>query len=176
MGTGLDGNKRMGRTMLFLAWLALLGLLTLWFDDALLERINPNQTPVSYRANGGVEVRLKQNTLGHYVSGGQINGEDVVFLLDTGATHVSVPAHLAKRLGLMAGQPQRVNTANGQITVYATRIDTLAIGKLLLYDVRASLNPAMGGDEILLGMSALKDLEFSQKNGWLHLRQPADVN
>lgn len=39
-----------------------------------------------------------------------------------------------------------------------------------LRDVAGSLNPGMKNDEILLGMSALKDLEFTQKDGWLVLR------
>lgn len=163
-------QKNMGKWMFTLAWLAALLLLTLWFDDLLMERINPNSTPQSMRTQSGVEVSLKQNAMGHYITTGKINGHKVIFLLDTGATDVSVPAHLANKLGLRPGMSARSMTANGVVTVHNTRINTLSIGDILLRNVEGNLNPGMGGDEILLGMSALKQLEFSHKDGWLTLR------
>lgn len=163
-------SQKIGKRMLFLAWIAGLLLLTLWFDDLLSERFNPNQRPESLSVGNATEVRLKQNRMGHYVTTGLINGKPVVFLLDTGATDVSIPANLASRLGLGRGYPSQVNTANGVITVYNTRINTLQIGDIVLRDIAGNLNPGMSGEEILLGMSALKQLEFTQKDGWLILR------
>jgi len=63
------------------------------------------------------------------------------------------------------------NTANGQVQVRATRINTLQLGPITLYNLEASINPGMDGNEILLGMSALKQIEFSQKGKFLTLRQ-----
>ncbi|WP_109341105.1 retropepsin-like aspartic protease family protein [Saliniradius amylolyticus] len=155
--------------MAVLAWIALLGLLTLWFNEELTEQFNPNQQPLSQTQNGRQEVRLKQNRQGHYVASGLINGSPVTFLLDTGATHVSIPAHLGERLNLQPGARSRVMTANGSITVAQTRIDRLQLGDISLYDVRANLNPGMGGEAILLGMSALKQVDFRQSGEWLYL-------
>ncbi|AWL12905.1 hypothetical protein HMF8227_02453 [Saliniradius amylolyticus] len=162
-------TRSMGRWMAVLAWIALLGLLTLWFNEELTEQFNPNQQPLSQTQNGRQEVRLKQNRQGHYVASGLINGSPVTFLLDTGATHVSIPAHLGERLNLQPGARSRVMTANGSITVAQTRIDRLQLGDISLYDVRANLNPGMGGEAILLGMSALKQVDFRQSGEWLYL-------
>ncbi|WP_232358738.1 retropepsin-like aspartic protease family protein [Paraneptunicella aestuarii] len=164
-------QKSMGKWMMFFAWIAALIVLTTWFDDLLLERINPNTEPTSYSSQyGGIEVRLKRNAMGHYVTSGKINGQPVTFLLDTGATDVSIPAHLATQLGLSEGARLRTRTANGTITVRETHIDSINIGDIQLRNIEGNLNPGLHGDEILLGMSALKKLEFQQKDGWLILR------
>jgi len=64
-----------------------------------------------------------------------------------------------------------VQTANGMVTVYKTEIEQLSIGNIFLYNVAAHINPAMKSDAILLGMSALKKVEFSQKGKLLTLRE-----
>jgi aspartyl protease family protein len=47
----------------------------------------------------------------------------------------------------------------------------ISIGNIFLYNVAAHINPAMKSDAILLGMSALKEVEFSQKGKQLTLRE-----
>jgi aspartyl protease family protein len=106
-------------------------------------------------------------------SPGLINGQPVRFLLDTGATHTSVPAHLAQSLGLRPGAPSTASTANGTVTVRATRIDALDIGPFRFAGAPAHLNPGMRDDDVLLGMSVLKHLEFTQRGDVLVLRKPA---
>ena len=163
-------QNKMGKGMLIVAWIIGLGLLTLIFDDQLAKQFNPNADPISLLNQGVQEVRLKQNRSGHYVSGGIINGQPVVFLLDTGATHVSVPIHLAEQLNLQKGTLSWVQTANGRVQVAHTNIQRLSIGNIQLDNVRANLNPGFKANEILLGMSALKQLEFTQRGEWLTLR------
>lgn len=167
---GTSPDKKMGKWMLVIAWLAGLGLLTLFFDEQIADQLNPNRDPISYTNQSGTEVRLKRNRMGHYVSGGEINGVPVTFLLDTGATDVSIPFHLKDQLNLRAGRGQMVRTANGSLQVAQTSIAELSIGDIQLTDVRANLNPGMTDNEILLGMSALKQLEFTQRGDWLILR------
>jgi aspartyl protease family protein len=163
-------HSHLGKGMLIVAWIIGLGLLTLLFDDQLAKQFNPNAQPISSSNQGVQEVRLKQNRAGHYVSSGAINGQPVVFLLDTGATHVSVPMHLAEQLNLQKGRASWVQTANGRVQVAQTYIQRLSIGDIQLDNVRANLNPGFKSNEILLGMSALKQLEFTQKGEWLILR------
>lgn len=52
-----------------------------------------------------------------------------------------------------------------------TRLDSLQLGDIVLRDVRALVVPGLGGEQVLLGMSALKQLEFTQRGGTLLLRQ-----
>jgi len=167
-----DSGKKTGRHMLLLAWAIALGLLALLFSGVLERQYNPNQTVNSSISENGVrEVVLKRNRQGHYVTRGQINGQPVVFLLDTGATQVSIPQKVAQRLALKAGAPSYSQTANGTIQTYATRLDRIGIGDIQLTNIRAQINPYFEGEEILLGMSFLKRLELIQRGDTLTLRQ-----
>jgi aspartyl protease family protein len=149
------------------ASLLVLVMFTLYFENRLEARDNPNR---QLQVTPGTELVLKRSRDGHYVFPGTINGQPVSFLLDTGATLVSVPAHLARDLGLEAGPPMQAVTANGTVMTRATRIDALAFGPFDVRGVPASLNPGMAGDQVLLGMSVLKHLEFSQRGDTLVLR------
>ncbi|MFB2831057.1 TIGR02281 family clan AA aspartic protease [Aeromonas jandaei] len=147
------------RWMWLLAWLSLMGLLTLYFHS----RSQPSVT-----ASG--ELLLQADQSGHYRLEGAINGQPVQLLLDTGATRVTIPQQVAKRLGLTARGSSQVNTAAGQIRVGNGTIETLAMGPLTLYDLAIFINPAAEGDEVLVGMNALGRLELVQKERQLLLR------
>lgn len=167
-----DSARPLGRGMLIAGWILGLGLLSLLFTDLLEQQRNPNQNlNLSSTGSGVHEVSLQRNRFGHYLATGDINGEAVELLLDTGASDVSVPAGVAQRLGLRRGQPVRYSTANGTITAYLTRIPVLRLGTIELHDIRASINPQMDGETILLGMSFLRHLEFTQRGDTLIIRQ-----
>jgi aspartyl protease family protein len=152
--------------MALVASLLVLGLFYLYFENSLQARTHPNR---ALQIAPGSELVLKRSHDGHYVFPGTINGEPVTFLLDTGATLVSVPAHLGDELGLEPGARQQAITANGTVTTRATRIDTLAFGPFEIRAVPASLNPGMTDSQVLLGMSVLKHLEFTQRGDTLIL-------
>jgi aspartyl protease family protein len=163
---------RLGRGMMLFAWAAGLGLLSLLFSGILEQQRNPNtRLDTMLAADGSREIQLQRNHYGHYLASGSINGQPVEFLLDTGASDVSIPEAVARRLGLERGNPRLYKTANGTITAYATRLDRLALGGIELRQVRASINPQMGDETILLGMSVLRQLEFTQRGDTLIIRQ-----
>ena len=168
MSDDVTTQRRLGRTMIVLAWLAALGVVWLFFEDVLERRDNPNRN-LSVQGNAS-ELVLTRNRAGHYVAPGTINGQPVVFLLDTGATQVSVPAHLGPALGLTPGAQRQVMTANGVVNVRATVIDELGLGPFRIRNVPGHLNPGFRDDQILLGMSVLKHLEFTQRGNTLTLR------
>ena len=157
--------------MLIIAWLVALGLATWLFGNWQSARDNPNQAPQSLHGEGFIEVRLASSRGGHYFLDGKINGQAVSFLLDTGATQVAIPQSVAERLSLERGVPIQVNTANGSAQGWLTRLASLQLGDIQLREVAAIIVPNMDGDEVLLGMSALKHLEFTQRDGSLVLRQ-----
>jgi len=168
-----DPTNKIGKFFVWLAWIMAIALLMFFFEDELEKQYNPNSQPqVSLNSSGQAEVILKQNRQGHYVTKGTINETSVTFLLDTGATQVSIPASIADKLQLESYGSYPVQTANGRVTVYKTKIDQLSIGNIFLYNVAAHINPAMKNDEILLGMSALKQLDFQQTGKQLILREP----
>ncbi len=160
--------QRIGKGMWFAAWLIFLGLLFFYFEDLIQEKYDPNRN-LSHSASH--EVVLKRNKQGHYIAPGLINGQPVTFLLDTGATTISVPKSVADRIGLKAGIKQQVGTANGAISVYQTQLDQVSLGGLSLNNIRGHINPHMHGDTVLLGMSFMRNLELIQKGNTLTLRR-----
>lgn len=166
------GSRGIGKWMMVFAWVLLLGVLSFLFSGILEHQYNPNQTPLSGRDSAGnAEVVLTRNRAGHYVASGLINGHPVRFLLDTGATDVAISAQLAERLQLPRGAQTLSRTANGNVITWSTRLSEVALGEITLRDVRASVLPMMGDDEVLLGMSFLKRLELIQRGNRLTLRQ-----
>ena len=164
-------GSRAGRIMLILAWAAGLFLATQFFSQWERRQENPNAVVTSQQHEGHIEVKLVGNGQGHFVASGQINGQPVDFMLDTGATDVAIPTRLAERLGLEKGSPVTLSTANGRSEGYRTRLDRVQLGDIVLRDVRALVAPGLDGEQVLLGMSALKQLEFTQRGGTLLLRQ-----
>lgn len=166
-------SHKFGGWMIYLMWAALLAVATLLMQNWLDRRYNPNRhITVQATADGQSQLVLKRNPYGHYVSEGLVNGKEALFFLDTGATDVVIPAEIADKYGLERGPAYPVSTANGTVTVYATRLDRVELGPLQLRDIRASINPHMDGDEILLGMSFLKHLELTQRKDELLIRIP----
>ncbi|MFT6401763.1 MAG: aspartyl protease family protein, partial [Pseudohongiellaceae bacterium] len=88
----------------------------------------------------------------------------------TGATDVAIPSRIADLAGLIPGTTSQAVTANGVINVFATTINELSIGTIALRNVRASIASNMPGETILLGMSALRQVEFTQRGSTLTLR------
>jgi aspartyl protease family protein len=162
-------RKRYSRWMYALMWLGVLLLLVLFFQDQLHEQYNPNQK-LAQQQDTADGVVLQRNKQGHYVASGLINGQDVVFLLDTGATDVAIPEHLAKQLGLRYGRAGQVNTANGVSRTFDTMLDSLSLGSITQRQVPAVIVPGFESQAILLGMSFLKHIEFSQRGDTLTLR------
>ena len=162
----------MGRVMAVFFWVTVMALLTLYFSDVLDRQRNPNRDVSSSVTTEGVrEVVLRRNRMGHYVSSGEINGQPVVFLLDTGATGVAIPDSIAQRLRLPRGRAMATATANGTARSYQTRLGEVALGDIRLQNVDATIAPGLQMDEVLLGMSFLKYIEFTQRGNELTLRQ-----
>lgn len=158
--------------MTALAWASLMVFLGFYFDDMLSKQHNPNQSlETQYSEDRVREVALQRNTYGHYVTSGRVNGQPVVFMLDTGATGVAIPDHIARKLNIQRGRPFQVRTANGIATAYSARLDSVSVGDIELNNVSAGISPGFKGDEILLGMSFLQHIEFTQRGNTLILKQ-----
>ncbi|KFE51646.1 retropepsin-like aspartic protease family protein [Pseudomonas syringae] len=164
-------GKRAGKVLMLLAWGAGLFLATRYFGEWEKRQENPNAVVTSQHGNGYIEVQLVGNRQGHFVSTGKINGRTVQFLLDTGATDVAIPGKVADILQLPRGVPLVVSTANGRTEGFRTSLERLQIGDIVLHNVRALVVPGLDGEQVLLGMSAMKQLEFTQRGGNMLLRQ-----
>ncbi|MBT4836152.1 MAG: TIGR02281 family clan AA aspartic protease [Methylococcales bacterium] len=116
-------------------------------------------------------IILRLDPSGHFQSKGSINGYPVEFLLDTGASLVSIPKELAQKLNLKFEDEEFMVTASGRVTAYKTHIDEIKIGSITLKNVRGAILDQMGDYRILLGMSFLERLDFQKSGKQLILEQ-----
>ncbi len=156
-----------GLWLMFAVWLAVFGGAYAWFHDWNADQVNPNRA-ASLTVEGG-EVSLQRNRAGHYVAEGTINGQAATFLLDTGATQVALPMHIARTLGLPLGESITLRTANGDSIGYRTRLDRVRLGPIELSGIAAVATDGMDDEVVLLGMSFLKRVEFAQRGDRLTL-------
>ena len=112
------------------------------------------------------KVTLSADARGHFVALGSINGGSVRFLVDTGATFVTLPAAEAKRLGIdyLRGQRGQMQTPNGVVSVYRVMLDTVRVGDIEINNVDAVVSGSDTMGVALLGMSFLNRMEM-QRDG-----------
>ena len=171
--SGDDLPSRIGRLMLFLAWIVGLAILMLAFQRFMDQGQHPNQDiDVSLDAAGRPQVILARNHVGHYLAPGRINGQPVIFLIDTGATDVALSLALAERLNLRLVPGSIARTANGDVQAWSALLDEVDLSGLVARRVRASVLPNLPGDQVLLGMSYLKRFVLLQREGTLTVRAP----
>ena len=140
----------------------------------LFDRFGPFQSGRGYRpkpievVSGGV-VELKRTFDGHYYLNGAINGRAVVFMVDTGASTVSVGAALAERLDLGACRPVTYRTAGGSVRGCEARARDLEVAGARLSDQRVAVLPDQSKDLVLLGMSVLKHFRVETEGATMRL-------
>ena len=114
---------------------------------------------------GGKQIVLTAQSGGHFVTSGTINGKTARFVVDTGATLVSMDQYEADRLGVdwKNGQRGISRTANGDAPYYATTLPSVRIGDVQVYNVPAIVSPAPM-PYILLGNSFLSRFQMKREN------------
>lgn len=121
---------------------------------------------VGKSSSAAASTVLYANSQGHFVSDCQINGASLKFILDTGATTVSMNSGDAKfaNIDYKRGDPVQVSTANGIVTAYRVTIANLRIGGIILSQVDASVLEGGSPPLVLLGMSALNRLDMKRED------------
>ena len=164
-------DSRLGQRMLWLAALGLLGGLYMLFS---MVEDKGGSTVSTMDSGGSIMVVIEQDRNGHYEAEGQINGQPVTFLVDTGATDVALPESMARTLGLEFGPRITVMTAAGPSGAWMTRLDEVSVGGLQRRNVRASITSGEFNG-ILLGMSFLKHYSLQQQDGKLIIREASSA-
>ncbi|MEO8928635.1 MAG: TIGR02281 family clan AA aspartic protease [Caldimonas sp.] len=113
----------------------------------------------------GKQIVLTADAAGHFFTAGTINGKAVRFVVDTGATTVSMSQEEADRIGLdyKSGPRGMSRTANGVVPVYRTQLASLRIGDVQVYNVDASVLPGQMS-QILLGNTFLTRFQMKREN------------
>jgi aspartyl protease family protein len=156
-----------------LAWVAVFasGFILLAFRDNLgwvAQRLHAEAdgTPVSQ----GREMRIPMAIDGHFWVMARLNGQDVKFLVDSGATTTTIDRDTAEAAGVQISnrRDQYVRTGNGIIRVASGRADDLTIGTIRRHDIAVEV--ADNDDLNVLGMNYLSSLSrWGVEGRWLVL-------
>lgn len=122
--------------------------------------------------DGSGKITMTADGQGHFYTTGTINGTSVRFVVDTGATMISLGATDAKRIGLDFNRGEKMisHTANGQTVVSKLQLDTVRLGDITLHGVDAVIHQ----NEMpiaLLGMSFLNRMEMQRDGSTMTLKK-----
>ena len=118
----------------------------------------------------GRVTRIPMTIDGHFWVHAKLNGHNVKFLVDSGATMTTIDRQTANEAGVAVAPraDQYVRTGNGVIRVSSALADELAIGDIVRHDV--ALQVADSDDLNVLGMNYLSTLKrWGVEGRWLIL-------
>lgn len=120
----------------------------------------------------GREILIAAGPGGHFVTSGQINGKQVQFMVDTGATSVAMGVSEAERLGIdwKSGQRGASQTAAGVVATYAVSLTSVRIGDVEVFGVNAMILPAEM-PFVLLGNSFLSRFSMRRDSNVMRLEK-----
>ena len=133
------------------------------FQDTLKSQIFPS----AVIQNGAGSVMLTRAKDGHFYAVLEINGKDIEFVIDTGASAIVLSKDDAMHVGIDADNLNylgRAETANGTVQTAFVNLGVVRLGDITDYDLPASVN---GGKLFgsLLGMDYLNLFSEFKING-----------
>ena len=134
------------------------------------DRLTRTPTVVHSVTGGRAEISIPAARDGHYYLKGSINGEPITFMIDTGATYVSVSSNFARKARLPEGVVGYFSTANGSVEGRIVKDQEVAAEGFRISGLSVAVTP-LDGKTGLLGQNFLKRFEISQSQGTLRLRQ-----
>jgi aspartyl protease family protein len=142
--------------------------------DGRKQRLTVGQHAVSAGRDeqSGTITTLTADPNGHFLTVGTINGAPMRFLVDTGATVVSIGKSDAVRANVdyLKGEPGMTMTANGAARVWRVTLNSVRVGDVLLNQVEASVHE----NDLpiaLLGMSFLNRMEMKREGSTMTLKK-----
>jgi aspartyl protease family protein len=147
-----------------LAWIAIFGLgfVVFMFKDDVKSRFFSALDPDAGQSVGG-SLRVPMAEDGHFWVRGQVDGAEVRFLIDSGATTNALSKAVIDAAGIVPGtmtMPVAIETANGTVMAQRVHIGRLELGGIVRTDMAAVSAPEFG-DMNVLGMNFLSSL-----SGW----------
>lgn len=160
-----------------LAWVAIFIAVFVAFtlkDDfvALGKRVMAEAGGEGQMVQAGRELRIRKSMDGHFWVSAKVNGEDVRFLVDSGATITSISSETAQKAGIhpSGGFPVMVETANGVVTAQRGTAETFAVGEIERRNLGVHISEAFGKTDVL-GMNFLSSLSgWGVEGQWLVLK------
>ena len=133
------------------------------------------QQPSAPDSYGGRSTTLDSDRSGHFKAAARVNGLRLDFVVDTGATLVTLRESAAAQVGIHpmpVDYTATVSTANGKIKAAPTKLDRIELGDITVFDVPALVLPDEALSQNLLGVSFLSKLRrYEYANGRMVLEQ-----
>lgn len=123
-------------------------------------------------SSGGHMAQLISNG-GLYSVTGVVNGQLADFVVDTGASYVTMSPQQAQMLHLdySNGKKITMSTANGKATAHVFTIKSIRIGGIELHNIEAAVMNNLASSKMLLGMSFLNQVDMQHGPGMMVLRE-----
>jgi aspartyl protease family protein len=169
----------MRQIVIMAAVLLALGVLAVRFIDNTATRA-PNAAaampskPEGTSPAGPRSVVLRRGNGGHFWTDARVDGRRIEFVVDTGASAISLRESDAARLGIRPAQRDytvKVNTANGISRAAPVLLRRVEIGDVAVRDVQALVHPDSALSINLLGMTFLSKVRWTHDRGRLVLEQ-----
>jgi aspartyl protease family protein len=129
----------------------------------------PRQDTTSYR-----RVKLEAGRGGHFQVDARVDGRNIDFVVDTGASKIVLRESSAAKLGIFPRPSEytgRTSTANGEARYAPVRLNRVDVNGITVYDVEAAVMPDSALGVNLLGMTFLSRVKWSHDHGRLVLEQ-----
>lgn len=163
---GLSRGLKWGPFWIVIFWALVMGLLYVAMDHYL--------KPKPLRVSAAGELIIPRARDGHFYVQGSVNGKSVNFMVDTGASLVTVSEQFAREAALSSGSPALFKTANGNVHGRIVSDVPVAVGPIEVSGVKVAVG-FLGHDigDALLGQSFLSkfDVVLQQKQMTLRARQ-----
>ncbi len=118
-------------------------------------------------------LTIYPDSLGMFYARGKINGQPTRFLVDTGATYVTLSGEKARSLKIdfRKGQRGSAQTAAAIVPVWQIKLDSVSIGGISVSNVDATVIAGDKPFEVLLGNSFLKHTQMQQAGSALEIKK-----
>jgi aspartyl protease family protein len=131
------------------------------------------EAPKSGNQRNVRNIAIRSNN-GQFATDGRVDGRQIAFMVDTGASQVTLRESDAARLGYHPQERDfvvKIHTANGEGRAASVELDTVEIGDIIVHDVAALVVPDKALGVNLLGMSFLSRVKWVHERGELVLEQ-----
>ncbi|MGJ8528387.1 retropepsin-like aspartic protease family protein [Maritalea sp.] len=128
------------------------------YGSRFLSELNPGS---AYVSESGDAVRFRRSMGGSFLVAADVNGNEIKFIFDTGATAVVLTVDDARRAGIDIKKLRYtvpVSTANGEAKAAFTRLENVKIGSIERRNIDALVAEKGQLETSLLGMSFLETL------------------
>lgn len=126
------------------------------------------------KSTNGEKLIIAPDPGGMYSISGSINGSHIDFVVDTGASLVSMNSNVAKKLGIdykLKGEESSSYTASGKEKIYIVNLKKVRVGNIELTNIEGAVHEGDFPVFTLLGMSFLSKLDMKREGRVMELHK-----